>query len=163
MARKARIPTQAELEAIVELKSKGKSDEEVSKALGISRSTFAKWKKLAYSDNSSDTVNTHVAQAIKLGMDARREKHLAMAVDAVDELLSTYTYEEKTTISKLNMATGEMYDEVKIVEKRVKPNPMITIFTLVNRDSENFRSINHPIEKDDDDEMPDGVELEFDE
>jgi hypothetical protein len=160
VARPARIPTQDELNAIVELKSKGISDEEVATSLSTSRSTFAKWKKMALKGCDGNTVGAQVTQAIKVGMEARLEKHLSLAVDAVDELLSTYNYEETTVTEREIM--GKATTETKTVTKRIRPNPMVAIFTLVNRDPEHFRSINQPIEKDDDAEMPDGIELEFD-
>ena len=130
MAREKWKPTDNELLFIQEMKEKAQSDTAISKGLGIDRKTYSKYRE----------QNPQITQSIKKGNENRMDKLLSMATDALEELLSTDTYTETTTIEK--DYGGVLSTEEKVVTKKRTPNATVTMFTLVNKDPKHWQSIN---------------------
>jgi hypothetical protein len=117
-----------DLERVEKMARDGYTDEQLAKALGVSRSTLNVWK--VRFPELSDTI--------KRGKD--------FADDAVENALvmaaTGYTYQEITREPQYNAITGEpVLDEkgnhkiviTKIVEKVAHPNVTALIFHLKNR------------------------------
>lgn len=169
MPRKPRIPTQEEIEAIRELKEKKKSDEYIANALNISRTTLHKWKtKCDTITEHGTTVSVQIQQELKEAQKDRLQRHLELATDGVDQLLCRHFLTETQEDYQLrtNKETGEeelVLVKRRIIKKEVDPNPTMIIFTKVNRDPENWQSIHKAGETKQIDQMPEGVDVEFEE
>jgi len=145
-------PTAKEIKFIQEMKENAQSDTAISKGLGINRGTYTKYRD----------QNKQIEHAIKAGNENRMDKLLAMATDALEELLSTAEYTETTKIKK--DYAGVKSTEEKTVTKKRTPNATITMFTLVNKDPQNWQSINNKHSEGDnirDTDLPKGATIEL--
>lgn len=170
MARKARIPTPAEIQAIRDLKAKGQSDTKIAQALSCSRNTLIKWKKMAEAANEDgETIGEQIEHAIKKGREERRERHLDLAIDSLDYLISG-GYREEVSVKRERIKDGtdeegnQKYKLVVTEEKTNKrwyqPNPTLVMFTLVNKDPDNWQSINKAADTKGTEVMPEGASIE---
>ena len=169
MPPKTRLPTKEEIQFVADMKAKKQSDTKIAEALGMSRSTFIKWKKLAIKNPNSDgeqdvTVGEQITHSIEEGKKNRMARHLDLAVDAVDELLKTHVIRDiKTKKVKKKDKNGKMRWEEEwqvITEKTILPNPAMVQFTLVNKAPEEWHPLNQRDESIDPNiNMPDGAEI----
>ncbi len=121
-------PTKKDINTVMLLKEKGATDRACYDALGISRSTFNKYKK------------THFNTSIKKGKQKRAENHYNLAVDALALRLQQRTVTEKTTVTRDFQGSEQV--ETKEVEKVIQPADTLIMFTLVNKSSGEWQSIN---------------------
>ena len=104
----------------------GLTDEQISRRIGISRSTLAEWKK-RYPD-ISDTL--------------KKSKEVADAIveDSLFKRAVGYRYDEVTYERVKNAATGEFEQvETKRVTKEVQPDVGAQIFWLKNRKPDKWK------------------------
>ena len=126
MPRQAYKPTQKHIETVRALKEKGASDIECAKALGISRNTFGKHKKVLF------------GQVIKEADEARQKSLMEVFEDSLPKQLTGYYVTEE--IERLNPDTGEL----ELFERKKKwmaPNATLMMYTSANR-SDDWKSIN---------------------
>lgn len=163
MARPERLPSEKELKYLKELKAKGKTDQECYKALGVCRTTFGKWKKLSVESEDGVTIGDKIKEAAVKGREDRMKRHLDLAVDALDTLLTVQT-NTNTKVKKKRIKQEDGSYKMVVVEtleetKITMPNPMLVIFTLVNRDPDNWQSINRTEVANDTNDMPEGADI----
>lgn len=104
----------------------GATDSEIAKRLGISRSTFAVYKK-EHSDISDTLKRT------KEVVDAQVENALLRRALG-------YSYRETTKELRVNGETGKAeLVETKVVEKHMTPDVLALIYWLKNRDPKRWR------------------------
>lgn len=165
MARKRLIPTQEQIQIIREMKAKKQSDTKIADALGVSRTTLHNWK------NECDTITEHgttvslqIQQEIKSAEKDRLQRHLELATDGVDQLLVRHTLTETQEDYQLkrDIETGEeklTLVKRRIIKKEVDPSATMLIFTKVNRDPDNWQSVNKAADTKAGETLPEGTSV----
>ena len=130
MARQKWQPSKKQLDYIEDMKSKAQSDTAIAKGLGISRTTYQKYRN----------QSVQIGQAIKNGTETRIDNHYQLAVDALALRLQQRTVTEVTTTNRVYQ--GEEQEETKTVQKVIQPADTLIMFTLVNKGDGAWQSIN---------------------
>jgi len=129
--RKKYEPTGKDIEKVVELKSKGASDEVCSKAIGISRYTFNKYK------------NTHFLQPIKEAAEIRSEILVSCYEDSMEKQIKGFFEDEiDYDYIGLNEDGTEEWLPTRKKRKYYPPNATLTMFKSVNLSNGKYQSIN---------------------
>lgn len=113
------------------------TNRQMAKALGWSPSAFKNYRYGKGNNPRYQDSKAAMETAIKKGQRRRRKKLLALAEDAIAELLRHDTFEEKHVERRTRPAREGGGDEVyqtvqKVVVKRRIPNPIIAMFAAVN-------------------------------
>jgi transposase-like protein len=109
---------------------------EICEHVGINEATFYRWK-----EKKSD-----FCEAIKKAGNRFNEAMIVDAKRSLRKLVKGYTYSEEKTVTipgKKKVEPGEPQELIKqttITEKHVPPNTVAIIFTLVNRDPDNWKN-----------------------
>jgi len=112
--------------------------------VGISETQFYHWKK----------TKAEFAEALKEVEQKRLEAFANMARSGLAKLLDIHEYEEVTTEYENDKQGKPIIKSQKRTKKKIMPNPTAVIFTLTNRDPENWKnrqsidakaSINHNV------------------
>lgn len=109
---------------------------EICSLTGISESTFYEWK----------ANKPEFSEAIKKAEEKFDELLVAEAKKSLMKLVQGYTVQEKKTVtadSGKKNEDGKPIVKVKehtVVDKHYQPNPTAIIFTLTNRDPENWKN-----------------------
>lgn len=103
---------------------------DVCKMVGIAESTFYDWK----------SSNTEFSEALKRVEEKRLEAFASMAKSGLAKLLDIHEYEEVTTEYENDKEGRPIIKSQKRVKKKIMPNPTAVIFTLTNRDPDNWKN-----------------------
>jgi hypothetical protein len=110
---------------------------EICSLSGISESTYHEWK----------ATKPEFSEAIKKASDDFDMMLVAEAKKSLVKLIRGYTIQEKKTVTcdsgKKDEASGKPIVKVKehtVIDKHIQPNVAATIFTLVNRDPDNWKN-----------------------
>lgn len=123
--------TQRLVNEICELLETGKySISDTCVQVGISKQTYYRWKH----------SKPKFAAAIREAEVSRHAAQKEMAVSGLAKLLTGYESEEVTTIYGADKGGNPQIKGHKRVKKFVMPNPVAVIFTLTNRDPENWKN-----------------------
>lgn len=126
--------TDEKVETMCKMIAQGKSYKEAFTAVRISKPTF--YAHLANDKDFSDAVK-------KAEADYQQWYDAQLVVDckrSLMELVRGYEYDETTTETGKDARTGKDVTRVKIVHKKVGPNPTALIFALCNRDPEHWQN-----------------------
>jgi len=109
---------------------------EICSIVGISKDTFYKWKE----------TKSDFSDSIKKAQNDFDEMLVAEAKKSLVKMIKGYTEQEKKTVT---VDTGKRDDNNKpiirvkehsVIDKHYQPNPTLIIFTLTNRDSDNWKN-----------------------
>jgi len=103
---------------------------DVCKKVGISEALYYKWK----------TDKIEFLEALKHVEAKRLEVFANMAKSGLAKLLDIHEYEEITTEYENDKQGKPIIKAQKRVKKKIMPNPTAVIFTLTNRDPENWKN-----------------------
>jgi len=103
---------------------------DVCKKVGIDESTYYDWKN----------KKPEFSEAVKEAEAKRLEAFADMARSGLAKLLDTHEYEEVTTEYENDKTGKPVIKMQKRTKKKIMPNPTAVIFTLTNRDSENWKN-----------------------
>lgn len=110
---------------------------EICSMSGISESTYYEWK----------ANKPEFSEAIKKAEDEFYSFMIVEAKKSLVKLVQGYTIQEKKTVTvdsgKKDEETGKPIVKVKehtVTDKHYQPNPTAIIFTLTNRDSDNWKN-----------------------
>lgn len=109
---------------------------EICKIVGISDRSYYDWQ----------SNNADFAQSIKKATDRFNEYIVAQAKRSLSKMVTGYTIQEKHTVSVDSGKRDEndkpivKVKEHKVVEKHIQPNVAAIIFTLVNKDPQNWQN-----------------------
>lgn len=103
---------------------------DVCTKVGITETTFYDWKK----------KKAEFSQALKEVEAKRLEAFANMARSGLAKLLDVHEYEEVTTEYENDKKGKPVVKGQKRVKKKIMPNPTAVIFTLTNRDPENWKN-----------------------
>ncbi len=116
---------------ICEILASGKhSVEDTCLKVGISKVTFYNWKK----------TKPKFLEAVEEAEVRRLSAYKEMAISGLAKLLDIHEYEEVTTEYENDKEGKPKIKAQKRVLKKIMPNPAAVIFTLTNRDSENWKN-----------------------
>lgn len=104
--------------------------EDVCKQVGISESIFYKWK----------SEKLEFLESLKKAQDTRLDSFAKMAKSGLAKLLDIYEFEEVTTEWVEGKDGKPKIKFQKKVKKAIMPNAAAVIFTLTNRDPENWKN-----------------------
>lgn len=113
-----------------ELATGKNSIEDVCKMVGIDDSTYYDWKN----------KKPEFSEAIKEAEERRLLAFKEMAKSGLAKLLDVHEYEEVTTEFENDSAGKPVIKSQKRVKKKIMPNPTAVIFTLTNRDQDNWKN-----------------------
>jgi len=105
------------------MSSKGATQKAIYNALGISVST---WRKYKIQEQENDKNNTPIKKAMQKGYELNRDKILALCENAIQQHL---TVQEITEVKK---TTSNGITTITETTKKILPNPTITMFATVN-------------------------------
>lgn len=109
---------------------------EICSIVGINKDTFYKWKE----------TKSDFSDSIKKAQNDFDEMLVAEAKKSLVKMIKGYTEQEKKTVT---VDTGKRDDNNKpiirvkehsVIDKHYQPNPTLIIFTLTNRDSDNWKN-----------------------
>ncbi len=109
---------------------------EICSIVGINKDTFYKWKE----------TKSDFSDSIKKAQNDFDEMLVAEAKKSLIKMIKGYTEQEKKTVT---VDTGKRDDNNKpiirvkehsVIDKHYQPNPTLIIFTLTNRDSDNWKN-----------------------
>ncbi len=125
MPRTAYNPAPEDLELVQKLKEVGSTDKEIARVLGISYTTFKKYK--------NDLFDPYILK----GKEIRKVKLLSEVENSVLKMINGYYIEEEKTFYRNNL-------EYKKIGKTkfIRPNIRLIIFLLCNLDPEQYKPIN---------------------
>src|SRR5690606_3953966 len=116
---------------ICELLASGKySIEDTCTMVGISKGIFYIWKD----------KKPEFAEAIEQAETKRLDQYKEMAISGLAKLLDIHEYEEVSTEYENDKKGNPIIKSQKRVKKKIMPNPTAVIFTLTNRDNENWKN-----------------------
>lgn len=116
---------------LCEILASGKhSIEDSCTKVGITRMTFYNWKK----------SKPKFLKAVEEAEAERLEQYKEMAISGLAKLLDMHEYEEVTTEYENDKKGNPKVKSQKRVKKKIMPNPAAVIFTLTNRDNENWKN-----------------------
>src|SRR5690606_35825792 len=98
--------------------------------VGIGDSTFYYWR----------SKKPEFAAMLQEAEAERLEQYKEMAISGLAKLLDIHEYEEVTTEYENDKQGKPQIKAQKRVKKKIMPNPTAVIFTLTNRDSENWKN-----------------------
>jgi predicted transcriptional regulator len=123
--RKSYNPTPEDLELVQKLKEVGSTDKEIARVLGISYTTFKKYK--------NDLFDPYILK----GKEIRKIKLLSLVDDAVLKLIQGYYVEEVQSFYR-----GDTLHKKIGKTRYVRPNVRLLIFLLCNLDPEHYKPLN---------------------
>ena len=109
---------------------------EICQLVGITKETFYKWKE----------TKPDFSDSIKKAQNDFSELLVAEAKKSLVKMIKGYTVQEKKTVTA---DTGKRDNDGKpiikskehaVVDKHYQPNPTLIIFTLTNRDPDNWKN-----------------------
>jgi len=132
MAKPPYTPTKKHIKTVETLAGNGCTENEIAKALGISRTTFFKNKRT-------------FADAIKRGRENFWDDTVLEDIESIGlkRLVLGHHYTETTYDQKVDMY-GVKHDTIKKVHKYVMPNPASVFFALCNQKPDRWKNINEP-------------------
>ena len=124
-------PNEKDLETVYEWAKKGAIYKEMANALGISMSTFA--RRLEY-----------FADPIKKGRKEAIEANIKEVTNSLIKKCIGYQVTDIKTIKKKDESGQMVIVEEQITKKTIPASDVAIFFYLVNRDPENWQSVNAP-------------------
>lgn len=109
---------------------------EICQKVGISERAYYEWQ----------SKYAEFAEAIKKAQDKFDEMLVSEAKKSLVKMIQGYTVQEKQTITADTGKKDEngkpivKVKEHKVTDKHYQPNPTLVIFTLVNRDPDNWKN-----------------------
>ena len=132
MARKPYKPTKKHIETVRALKEKGATDKVCYEAIGISNHTWKKYKKDFFSI------------AIKKGDEKRVEDACEKYENSMDKQIEGYLAPPEIDYEYGGKGEDgeDIWIPVRMRQRYIAPNPMLTIFGLVNLSDGKYKSTN---------------------
>lgn len=119
------------VKSICDLLATGKySILDTCKQLGVAESTFYYWKR----------TKPAFAEAIKEAEVRRLESYREMAISGLAKLLDVHEFDEIKVEYENGKDGKPKIKSQTTIKKKIMPNPAAVIFTLTNRDSENWKN-----------------------
>ena len=112
----------------------GETKQKAAKLADISEDTFYEWQ------NTKSEFSEAVKDALKDYEEWQRTELLSEATRSLKKLVCGMEYDEVSTETYIDPRTGRQVKKKKTAHKCVGPNPTAVIFTLCNRDPENWQN-----------------------
>jgi len=131
MAKRGRKPVYSEerVKIITRIIADGGTYKDAYEAAGISHNVFYNWK---------NEIN-EFKEALEKAERDYDENLVNDAKAGLRKLVRGYTYDEVTTETYPDKS-GKQQTKKKVIQKHIAPNPTAIIFTLTNRDPENWKN-----------------------